>query len=382
METVTKELTMDELKHMIYGLIDEKIAPLTKVDRKFGAFPGLTEEQIAKLAWAEKFKVFLKAMVRGEVQVCREMEASWSSPDKLHQKQMVEGTDTAGGYLVPEEFRAEIIRIIPKYGIFRRYARMLPMNTDTMRVPRQTATVSVSWPGETVKGTQSKPTLGQILLNAKTMVGLCSYSAEFLADAGLPILQYLQTIFAEEIGAEEDKQGFLGTGAPFTGVLNASGVNSYSLGGSSTSGKTAITDATIDDMIKAADLTTEDVDEGAVYVFHKALLSVLRQVKVTTTYALMPASQGAPGTIVGVPWATSKKLPNAPAVATAFAIYGNFQYALLADREQMTIAIAREGTIGGNNLFEQNMAGLRITERIAIDIGVPSAFVAIKTAAS
>jgi hypothetical protein len=187
---------------------------------------------------------------------------------------------------------------------------------------------------------------------------------------------------AEEFGAEEDNQAFNGTGVPFVGVLNASGVNTSFLGGSSTSGKTTIGSATIDDMIDAADKTSEDADDAAVYVFNKALKSVLRKVKVTNTYAWAEAAKDVPGTLNGYPWYTSKKLPNAPAVNTAFAIYGNFGYAFLGDREQMTIAITREGTIGSDNLFEQNMAGLRITERIAIDVAVPSAFTVIKTAAS
>jgi len=380
MSQAVKELSMEEFKSLIGQVVDEKLAPLTKVDRKWGAFPGVKEEELDQLAWAEKFKIFLRALVRGQVEVCTEMQRHWGTEAQI--KQLTEGADTAGGFLVPEEFRAEVIRIIPKYGVFRRLARVIPMNTDTLRIPRQTATVSVSWPGEAKKGTGSKPTLGQVLLNAKTMVGLCSYSLEFLADAGLPVIQYLQTIFAEEFGAEEDNQAFNGTGVPFIGVLNAAGVNTAYLGGSSTSGKTTIGSATIDDMIDAADKTTEDADEGAVYVFNKALKTVLRKVKVTSTYAWAEASKDAPGTLNGYPWYTSKKLPNVPGVNTAFAIYGNFGYAFLGDREQMTIAITREGTIGADNLFEQNMAGLRITERIAIDIAVPSAFTVIKTAAS
>ncbi len=376
MSGAVKELSMEEFKGLIGQVVDEKLAPLTKVDRKYGAFPGVNEEELDKLAWAEKFKIFLRALVRGQVEVCTQLQSSWASTAQI--KQLTEGTDTAGGFLVPEEFRAEVIRIIPKYGVFRRLARVIPMNTDTLRIPRQTATVSVSWPGEAKKGTGSKPTLGQVLLNSKTMVGLCSYSLEFLADAGLPVIQYLQTIFAEEFGAEEDNQAFNGTGAPFVGVLNASGVNVYQMA----TGNTAIANLTIDDLIKASDKVSEDVDEGSVYLFHKAALSVLRQQKIGTTYALAPATQGVPGTIVGVPWYTSKKLPGAPALNTAFAIYGNFSYAFLGDREQMTIAVTREGTIGTDNLFEQNMAGLRITERIAIDIAVPIAFTVIKTAAS
>lgn len=375
-----KEISMEDLKKMIFQAVDEKIAPLTKVDRKFAAFPGLSEEQVKNLAWAEKFKVFLKAMVRGDVSLCREAESSWDTMGR--KKQMVEETDTAGGYLVPEEFRAEIIRIIPKYGVARRLCRILPMNTDTMRIPRQTATVSVTWPGEAKKGTGSKPTLGQVLLSSKTMVGLCSYSAEFLADAGLPIIQYLQTIFAEEIAAEEDNQLFNGTGLPFNGILSVSGVNVWDLGGSTTSGKTTIGSAVVDDVIDAHGMLSEDADDNVWLVGNKALITALRKVKVTSDYALAPATQGMPGTVAGMNWTTSKKLPSAPAVSTKFAVVGNFQYAIIGDREQMTIAMAREGTIGSDNLFEQNMSGLRLTERIAINVAVPSAFTVLKTAAS
>lgn len=368
--------TKEELLAVISEAVDPLMQRLTKVERKWGAFPGVDEDQVDKLSYQEKMCTFLKALVRGRVDVCEQLQRSWASEAQI--KQMTEGTDTAGGFLVPEEFRAEVVRLIPKFGLLRRFARTIPMGTDTLRVPRQTATVSVSWPGEAKKGTASKPTLGQVLLNSKTMVGLCSYSLEFLADAGVPVLEYLQTIFAEEFAGEEDTQWMNGTGVPFTGILAVAGTGSFTMA----TGKTTIGSTVIDDMIDLADQVVEEADEGAIYVFHKKLLTALRKVKVTSDYALAPASQGAPGTIAGVPWYTSKKMPSAPAVSTAFAFYGNPRYTLLGDRQQMTIAIAREGTIGADNLFEQNMAGLRITERIAIDVAVPDAYAILKTAAS
>lgn len=367
-------------KEELLGVIGEALNPvldrLTKVERKWGAFPGISDEDVSKLTYQEKFCTFLKSLVRGRVDVCDQLQRSWSTEAQI--KQMTDNVDTAGGYLVPEEFRAEVVRLIPKFGLLRRFARTIPMSTDTLRVPRQTASVTVSWPGEAKKGTASKPTLGQVLLNSKTMVGLCSYSIEFLADAGVPVLEYLQTIFAEEFAAEEDNQWINGTGVPFTGILAVSGTGSFTMA----SGKTTIGSTVIDDMIDLADQVVEEADEGAIYVFHKKLLSALRKVKVTSDYALSPASQGAPATIAGVPWYTSKKAPSAPAVSTAFAFYGNPRYTLLGDRQQMTIAIAKEGTIGADNLFEQNMQGLRITERIAIDVAVPDAYAILKTAAS
>ena len=369
------EMTLDELKNMVAGVIEDRLKTLSVTDLKHGALPGVSQDQIDHATYIEKFSTFLKGLVKGETQVCRETEQSWLTQ---RQKALSEGVDTAGGYLVPEEFRAEIIRLIPKFGLLRRFARTMPMAHEVLRVPRQTAGVSVTWPGEKAKGTSKQPTLGQVVLTAKTAVGLTSYSNEFLADAGISVIAYLQTIFAEAFAEEEDDQLFNGTGAPFTGLLVVSGTKSLQMA----SGKTAITDITIDNLIDLADKVDPEADVDAWYYFHKSALTALRKVKVSSSYALAPASQGAPATIAGVPYATSKKLPNAPAVDTNFAVYGNLRNVLLGDREAMTIGIAKEGTIGSDNLFEQNMQGLRITERISIESAIPSAFAILKTAAS
>ncbi len=368
-----------ELLAVIGEAVDPLVQRMTKVERKWGAFPiGVTDEEIKKLAWAEKFGKFLRALTRGQVVQCDELQRSWASEAQI--KQMTEGTDTAGGYLVPEEFRAEVVRIIPKFGLLRRFARAIPMGSDTLRVPRQTTGVTVSWPGEAKKGTASKPVLGQVQLNAQTAVGLCSYSLEFLQDAGVPVIEYLQTIFAEAFAGEEDLQWLNGSGAPFFGVLQVAGTGSFTPANGG--GKSVITGLTIDDLIDTMDVVDKDADEGAIFIFHKKLLSIMRKVKVTSDYALAPASQGAPATIAGVPYYTSNKMPSVTAVSTAFAIYGNPRYTLLGDRQQMTVDVAREGTIGADNLFEQNMQGLRITERISIVTAVPAAYSKLITAAS
>lgn len=372
------ELTMDGLKALIGEAVNPILQRMDKIDRKHGAFPGVTEEEIGKLAWAEKFGKFLSALSRGNVQLCDDLAKSWTQDTQ--RKAMTDSVDTAGGYLVPEEFRAEIIRLIPKFGLMRRFARTIPMGTDTLRVPRQTDGVTVYWPGEGNKGTGSQPALGQVLLNSKTLVGLTAHSIEFLMDAGVPVIEYLQTIFAEAFAGEEDSQWLAGTGAPFTGILNASGVKTFTpaTGG----GKSVITGLTIDDLFDTVDQVEEEADEGAIFIFHKKLLTVFRKVKVTSDYALAPAANGLPATIGGVPYYTSKKMPSTTAVSTAFVIYGNPRYSLLGDRQQMTIAIAKEGTIGSDNLFEQNMQGLRMTERISLAVAVPDAYSVLKTAAS
>ncbi len=53
------ELDLGDFKKELVGqfneIVKEAIAPLTKVDRRWGDFPGLTEEQIDKMGYLEKF---------------------------------------------------------------------------------------------------------------------------------------------------------------------------------------------------------------------------------------------------------------------------------------------------------------------------------------
>jgi HK97 family phage major capsid protein len=59
--------------------------------------------------------------------------------DELMQKLHSEGTNTAGGYLVPEEFGTDLILLREQYGVARRLCKIVPMSSDTRTDPRQTA---------------------------------------------------------------------------------------------------------------------------------------------------------------------------------------------------------------------------------------------------
>lgn len=370
------ELTLEQLREMVMSTVKDNLSHLTKVDRKYGAFPGIKEEDIAKMSWQEKFKSFLRAMVSGNVIAMNEAAQSWGG-----QKAMTEGQDVEGGYLVPEEFRAEIIRLIPRFGILRRFARRIPMTTEILRVPRQTAGVSITWPGESRAGTARKPSLGQVVLQAKKAMGLATLSNELLADAGVDVIAYLQEIFAEAFAEEEDNQLWNGTGAPFVGVLKDPDVKSLSMAAT----KTAFSQVTIDNLYDLFDQVEEEADADAQFYFHKNIITILRKLKDNNgQYLWSPAAQGNPGTIMGIPYATSKKLPGTAQSApnTPFIVYGNLRHVLLGDRQEMTIALATEATIGSENLFEQDLRGLRITERISIQIAIPVALAYLKTAAS
>jgi HK97 family phage major capsid protein len=59
-------------------------------------------------------------------------------------RQMSE-TDSEGGYMVPEEFRATLLRLIDTFGFVRRTSRNFPMSTDSIKMPVLDTSVSVYW---------------------------------------------------------------------------------------------------------------------------------------------------------------------------------------------------------------------------------------------
>jgi hypothetical protein len=50
----------------------------------------------------------------------------------------------------------------------------------------------------------------------------------------------------------------------------------------------------------------------------------------------------------------------------------------MGERGSMTMKISEEGTVGGDNLFEKDMAALRVIERVAMGVLLPSAFIKIQ----
>lgn len=351
---------MNEAKiiEMVEKLFDEKFGKLFEAQRKIA--PNKPIDDNAE--WKKKTAEFFRNLITG--------------------KAMTEGTGSAGGYLVPEEFRAEVVRLIESYGVARRLATKVPMSTNELTVPALGTSVTAYWVDEANAGTESSPTLAQVDLVAKKLMGLTVVSNELLADAKVNVVDLLANLFAEVFAYEEDKQAFTGSGSPFTGILNTTGVNVVTMG----SGDTTFDKVTFDDLIDAMAKLSAGAKKGAAWFFNPTITAVLRKLKDNNgQYIWSPPVGGAPGTILGYPYYEIESMPStsdASQADKAFIVFGNLKYLYFGDREQMTSMLAREGTVGSTSLLQTDQSALRITERVAIAVALPSAFAVIKTSAS
>src|SRR3990167_9183846 len=119
-----KEMTIKDFTNKVKEIIEEQIKPMTKVDRKFFAFPGIgfVDGDISPDGKFGKMKKFLcafgHAVVNGGRKFFEEVRVKAN---------LAEGAGGAGGYLGPEEFKAEVVRLMPRYGVIRKEVRIIPM---------------------------------------------------------------------------------------------------------------------------------------------------------------------------------------------------------------------------------------------------------------
>lgn len=149
-------------------------------------------------------------------------------------KALSEGTDSAGGYAVPNIVMPRILdAMVPASSLLQAGAGFVPLaqgaKTATTAV---TATLPVAaWRDELGSITESDPTFRPVVATPRSLACIVRISRELLAD-GVDIDRAIRTAIGQAFAKEIDRVGLRGTGtAPEPrGLLNTTGVNAVSLG--------------------------------------------------------------------------------------------------------------------------------------------------------
>jgi len=123
---------------------------------------------------------------------------------------MIEGNNLYGGALVPDEMAQTVIDLREQYGVFRKYARVIPMGSDHMNVPVLKTGLSAVVVGEGSSLTESNQTWGTVGLTAKKVGVLIRVSTELMEDAVIDLAEFLASDCARAFAKFEDDAGFKG----------------------------------------------------------------------------------------------------------------------------------------------------------------------------
>ena len=238
------------------------------------------------------------------------------------------GTDTEGGYLVPDEYEKKLISALEEENVFRPLATKIQTSSGDRKIPVITQKGEASWMEEEEAYSLSDDAFGQIALSAYKVGTAIKISEELLNDSVFDLPSYIAKEFARRIGAKEEEAFFIGDGkGKPTGIFNATG---GAEDGTSTTG----TSITFDDVMELFYSLRSSYRKKAVWVLNDSTVKALRKLKDNTgNYIWNPSVQaGVPDTILNRPYKTSSYVPEIKAGNKCMA-FGDFSYYWVADRQ-------------------------------------------------
>jgi HK97 family phage major capsid protein len=239
------------------------------------------------------------------------------------------GTDSEGGYIVPEEFETVLTKALLDHNEIRQYAKVITTGSDR-NIPIEATKGVATWTAEEAAYTDSDPSLGQVILGAHKLGRIVKVSEELLQDAFFDVPGWLATNFGETFGTAEEAAFVAGTGTTHpTGIVTGS-----SLGVTSA----AVAAITSDELINLFHSLGRPYRRNAVWMMKDSTALLVRKLKDTTNqYLWQPGLQaGQPDMLLGRPVITSVSMPAATAALKAV-VFGDLNYYTIADRKGMTM---------------------------------------------
>ena len=239
------------------------------------------------------------------------------------------GTDTEGGYLVPDEYERTLIEALEDQNIFRQLAHVIHTSSGDRKIPVVASKGTASWIDEEAQYPESDDAFGQVSIGAYKLATMIKISEELLNDSVFDMPSYIAKEFARRIGAAEEEAFFTGngTGRPL-GILAATG-------GADTGVTAAAADKiTMDEVIDLFYSLRAPYRRNAVFIMNDATVKALRKLKDGQgQYLWQPSvTAGTPDTILNRPVYTSGFMPTLESGAKTV-LFGDMGYYWVADRE-------------------------------------------------
>ncbi|MBU4541814.1 MAG: phage major capsid protein [Firmicutes bacterium] len=239
------------------------------------------------------------------------------------------GSDSEGGYLVPDEFERTLVEGLEEENIFRTLAKVITTASGDRKIPVVATKGTASWIDEEGAVPESDDSFGQVSISAYKLGTMLKVSEELLNDSIFNLEAYIAKEFARRIGAKEEESFFIGDGnGKPTGIFNATG---GAQDGITAASATAIT---VDEIMDLFYALKSPYRKSATFILNDATVKAIRKLKDGNgNYIWQPSiTAGTPDTILNRPVKTSAYVPNIAAGAKTIA-FGDFSYYWVADRQ-------------------------------------------------
>jgi len=261
------------------------------------------------------------------------------------------GTDSSGGYLVPNEFEKTLVQALQEHNIMRQLGRVIRTGSGELQIPVAASAGTAAWIAEGSEIPLSDETFGQVTLSAFKLGTMIKVSHELLNDSAFPLETFLAQDFGRRIGVLEEAAFVAGDGVNKpTGFLSSAPVGKVAA---------SATALSFDDVMDLYRKLKSPYRAKAVFIANDATIGALQKLKSNDGQYLWNPSltAGQPDTILGRPVYASSFMPQIAAGEKVMA-FGDFSYYWIADRQGRTFERL-------NELFAQSdQVGFKATQRV------------------
>lgn len=273
-----------------------------------------------------------------------------------------------GGFLIPEEFRSTLLSVALEEAVVRPRATVIPMGGARVAIPTVDDTTHASgngvfggiiayWTEEAATLTQSEPTFGQVVLDAKKLTTYVVAPNELASDSAISLDALINQLYPRAIAWHEDQKFLDGSGAGEPeGVFNTDAYVSTS----AESGQAATT-IVWENIVNMYSRMLPSSLNRAVWVAHPDTFPELATMSLSvgtggSAVWLNNGAAGPPMTILGRPLVFSEHCATLGTVNDLSLI--DFGHYLIGDRQAMTARTSEHVA------FASDSVAYRIIERI------------------
>ena len=227
-------MTKEELQQMIGGIVSETVAKTVKeaqektADAKSDAAKPSNKSLIDSVIEDRNSRVvkeqsedpgiaaarYIRCLAVSNGDPTRASNMAMKMGDRTIAKALSEGTDSAGGYLVPENLADSIISALRARTVVRRSGvPTIPLDNGTLTMPKVATATSAAWVGEGSQITTTDPVFSTITLTAKKLAALTSMSNELLADSRPEVDRIVRDDLVAAAAVKEDETFIRATGS-------------------------------------------------------------------------------------------------------------------------------------------------------------------------
>lgn len=297
--------------------------------------------------------------------------------------------ETSGGYLVPVEQSNQVIELLRNKSLFMKpdgeqadgagLITEVPLNRDTLTIPRETGAPTAYWIGENSTIQASDAAVGQIQLIAHKLACRVILANELLQDASVDVDNMIRKSMSKSMALEVDRAILYGTGIAGEprGVYNSDLSYKTDLNG-------APTYSTLQTLPATLELNNVELDESARWLLHPRDKWGFRNLQdgsgqfVFSQNALAAAIEGIPSQLFGYGWLASNTVARAGTAPNdeTDIFFGKWSDVILGMRK--TIEIVASDVAGTS--FETDQTWIRAILRVDVALRHPES-VAVYTGA-